>query len=172
MHTFRGIKTKMKVDTKLTVVMWCQIFDQKSTTPSGGHFRRRRSTRDLLLLPTRHGFSTNTVVLKSPHLPPLALRRRQTQTIRNVAQVQDISNLKGHQNHVICSQAIRQSILLNRCICLLVELHQEDPEQQHSEGAKEDSGTFWLVGTLWLAGMSRVARRVSLQVCCFGRPQL
>jgi hypothetical protein len=25
-------------------------------------------------------------------------------------------------------------------------------EQQQTKGAKEDSGTLWLVGTLWLAG--------------------
>ena len=29
---------KQKADTKLTVVMWCQIFDRKSTAPSSGHF--------------------------------------------------------------------------------------------------------------------------------------
>ena len=42
---------------------------------------------------------------------------------------------------------------------------------QQTKGAKEVSGTFWLVGTFWLAGMFWVAR-VSLQSCCFGRPQL
>ena len=34
----------MKVDTKLSVVMWCQIFDRKSIAPSSGDFAgdRRR----------------------------------------------------------------------------------------------------------------------------------
>ena len=44
-------------------------------------------------------------------------------------------------------------------------------EQQQSKGAKEDSGTLWLVGTLWLAGIFWVAG-ASLYVCCFERPQL
>ena len=42
---------------------------------------------------------------------------------------------------------------------------------QQTKGAKEVSGTLWLVGTFWLAGMFWMAR-VSLQSCCFGRPQL
>ena len=29
---------KMKADTKITVVMWCQIFNRKSVAPSSGDF--------------------------------------------------------------------------------------------------------------------------------------
>ena len=38
----------MEADTKLTIVMWCQIFAENFTAPSSGHFRRRRYTRNLL----------------------------------------------------------------------------------------------------------------------------
>ena len=34
------VKTKMKADTKLTVVMCCHIFDRRSTAPSSGDFRQ------------------------------------------------------------------------------------------------------------------------------------
>ena len=30
---------KMKADTKLTVIMYCQIFGKKSVAPSSGNFR-------------------------------------------------------------------------------------------------------------------------------------
>ena len=35
------VKTKMKADKKLTVVMCCQIIDKRHTAPSSGRFRRR-----------------------------------------------------------------------------------------------------------------------------------
>ena len=35
------VKTKMKADTKLTVVMCCQIIAKRHTAPSSGRFRRR-----------------------------------------------------------------------------------------------------------------------------------
>ena len=49
------IKTKMKAETKLTLVMWYQIFYLKSTVTSSGHSCRQQSSRNLLLLPTQHG---------------------------------------------------------------------------------------------------------------------
>ena len=46
LDNFRGVlgflvKTIMRADTKLTVVLWCQIIDRKSFAPSSGNFRRR-----------------------------------------------------------------------------------------------------------------------------------
>ena len=38
----------MEAGSKLTVVIWCQIFYSKSTASSGGHFCRWRFTRDTL----------------------------------------------------------------------------------------------------------------------------
>ena len=38
----------MEADTKITIVMLVVIFDWKSTVPSCGHFRQRRSTCNLL----------------------------------------------------------------------------------------------------------------------------
>ena len=35
------INIKINADTKVIVVMQCQIFDRKSTAPSSGDFRRR-----------------------------------------------------------------------------------------------------------------------------------
>ena len=32
------INTKMKVDTKLTVVIWCQVVDREFVAPSSGGF--------------------------------------------------------------------------------------------------------------------------------------
>ena len=47
---YRGVfglpgKNKMKANTKLTVVMCCQIFHRKSVAPSSGDFRRQRVPR-------------------------------------------------------------------------------------------------------------------------------
>ena len=50
-------------------------------------------------------------------------------------------------------------------------LHYKSLGLQQTKGAKKVSQTFWLVGTFWLAGIFWVAR-VSVQSCCFGRPQL
>ena len=58
----------------------------------------------------------------------------------------------------------------NHCTTLYF-LPEEIWEQQQYKGAKEESGTLWLVGMLWLAGMFGVAG-VSLYICCLGRPQL
>ena len=35
------IDTQVKADTKMSVVMWCQIFDRKSIVPSSGDFCRQ-----------------------------------------------------------------------------------------------------------------------------------
>ena len=39
------VQNKMNTDTKVTVVMWCKIFDRMSTAPSSGHFFRRPPPR-------------------------------------------------------------------------------------------------------------------------------
>ena len=39
------VKTKMKTDTKMTVVMCCQIVDRKSVAPARGNFWRRSVSR-------------------------------------------------------------------------------------------------------------------------------
>ena len=53
------INRKMKADTKLTGVIWCQKFDQKVTAPVSGRFRRRRSTREVPVYLARHVCCSN-----------------------------------------------------------------------------------------------------------------
>ena len=47
LQTYAGFlfKTKIKAHTKLTVVMWCQIFDRKSRAPSCSDNRRQLAPR-------------------------------------------------------------------------------------------------------------------------------
>ena len=40
-RNYRRLRAKKKADTKLIVVMGCQIFYRKSIEPSSGDFRRR-----------------------------------------------------------------------------------------------------------------------------------
>ena len=66
------INFKMKADTKLTVVMWSRKFDYKTTAPSSGHFRRRRSTRELPVYLARHVCCSNFDAHPRRQSPPAA----------------------------------------------------------------------------------------------------